>query len=238
MLMHAALADSPRTARSFETFPSHDEFDPLAEDAPVDGLVVTTERRLRRLVIAATDAGSRFTRDRLAHDPAAWMLTPLECMDGERPIDACQDRTGFLRACLVNHLGLGVDASPDALDALVGDDELPEDFDPAPVFPCEPEGRRLLFSASIDGLAEWGGERVRAFCAMVAPSREAATAKLTRRYGALMDGVEVVTGFDRSALAVELLSPSSMRILEAAAGDPDGPSDRRLDIQAERRTDA
>src|SRR3954469_7976833 len=99
-----------------------DPFDPLEADGRGDAPVLTPERRLRRVAIVAADRGARFERERIVHDPVAWLLAPRALFGGRRPLDACQDCTRFLRAAVLHGLSLGLDADPREVDALADDD--------------------------------------------------------------------------------------------------------------------
>lgn len=238
MTCHFNFADvCPLPAEPFHFDPvRQDLHDPLAEDSDKDVSIVTTERRLRRLAVAACDVGSRFAREAIAHDAAAWMLTPLECLDGERPLDACQDLGGFLRATLLNGLALGLDAPADALDALARDDDaevdvaLDADADASPA-------PRSLFTAEISGPVGWGALQVFAFVAMTAPDLGTFRSRLVARYGAaLVDTASIEVGFDSTrACARELVSEASLRLVRAAQADPDGVLGSGLDVHGERR---
>ncbi|HXG55593.1 MAG TPA: hypothetical protein VNJ03_09475 [Vicinamibacterales bacterium] len=118
-------ADSLGTA----TIGSKWNCDPLDPDAIDDVAVTTTSRRLVRLAIAAADAGARFAREGLDEDPAAWMLTPRVLFDGLPPIDACQQRGHFTRSVVLHSLGLGLDADPRAIDALLDEEDDDADGD-------------------------------------------------------------------------------------------------------------
>lgn len=104
--------------------PPVQEFDPFDQDQEEDVRVLTTERRLLRLAIIAADTAARFVREGIETDPVAWLLTPRALFDGERAIDACQGRMHFARAVVLHGLALGLDGDPDAIDALLADDDL------------------------------------------------------------------------------------------------------------------
>lgn len=97
---------------------SYSDHDPLEPDDRADRPVLTTERRLRRLAIVAADTGARFARERIGHDPMAWLLAPRALFDGRNALDACQSRSGFMRAVLLHGLSLGLDADPDEVDGM------------------------------------------------------------------------------------------------------------------------
>lgn len=230
---------------NFETFtcldavPDDGRHDPLGVDLVADLPVVTTERRLRRLAIVACDVGARFVRDAVMHDPVAWMLSPLRCLEGERPLDACQSLDGFLRATLLNGLSLGLDASSDALDALSGEGDLPIDAIIPDGVEAEP-APRMLFTAAISGPVGWGGQELIAFVAMTAPDLTSFRRRLVARFGETLVGTATIErGFDSTrGRARELVSPASLRLVAIALVDPDGPVGAGLDIHGERRFDA
>jgi len=97
---------------------------PFAEDDPADFPILTSERRLLRLVICAADVAARFAREKLANEAAAWMLSPAPMFDFDRPLEACQELDGFRRATLFNGLQVDPCASRGDLDTLVLDDAL------------------------------------------------------------------------------------------------------------------
>ena len=96
--------------------------DPLDQDRPDDPRVIMTERQLIRLVFVAAETGARFERERIEMDPAAWMFAGRRLFHGRAAVVACRERDAFVRALLVHGLSIGLDASPEAVDALVADD--------------------------------------------------------------------------------------------------------------------
>ena len=77
-------------------------------------------------------------------DPAAWLFAPRRLFGGRAAVDACAAHGAFIRAMLLHGLGLGLDAAPEAMDALLAEDR---SFDceeaalvalPAPAMPAEP----------------------------------------------------------------------------------------------------
>lgn len=98
---------------------------PFAEDDPADFPILTSERRLLRLVMCAADVAARFARENRAGDAAAWMRSPAPMFDFDRPLDACQELDGFVRATLLNGLQADLRASRADLDMLVLDDAWP-----------------------------------------------------------------------------------------------------------------
>lgn len=96
--------------------------DPLDPDQAGDLVVASTWRALTRLALVATEAGARFQREEVGHDPMAWMLAPRRLFGGRSALEACLEREGCLRAVLLHGLALGLDAEPAAVDALLLDD--------------------------------------------------------------------------------------------------------------------
>jgi hypothetical protein len=165
-----------------------DLFDPLEADDRGDAPVLTTERRLRRLAIVAADTGARFARERIGHDPVAWLLAPRALFGGRRPLDACQDRKGFLRAALLHGLSLGLDADPGEVDALADDDVRASS--PVARGPSHPLPSELrFFACSIEELDCLAGGGV--LWLMAAAGEDAARARLRGRYGHPADRAEI-----------------------------------------------
>ncbi|MGA9581652.1 MAG: hypothetical protein WBR13_06755 [Allosphingosinicella sp.] len=158
-----------------------DLHDPLEADDRGDAPVLTTERRLRRLAIVAADTGARFARERIDHDPMAWLLAPRALFGGRRPLEACQDRTGFLRAALLHGLSLGLDADPGEVDALADDGDVgasaPEAGGPGAPLPFN----LRFFACSIEELDCLAGGGV--LWLMTAADDDAARVRLRKRYG-------------------------------------------------------
>jgi hypothetical protein len=209
---------------------SFDLFDPLEADDRGDAPVLTTERRLCRLAIVAADTGARFARERIEHDPVAWLLAPRALFDGRRPLEACQGRTGFLRAALLNGLSLGLDADPGEVDALTEEGE----GDGPQCVPGAPGGRGLpeprFYSCSIDSLDCLDGGAV--VWLMPAGDEQAARERLRKRYGHPAERAviwEVVASPDGLDRADDFLSKLLM-VLLGAAGDAAEGVDFRLEI--------
>lgn len=210
------------------------DVDPFGPDDPDDVLVMTSERRLRRLAISAADAGVRFARDAIPYDPAAWMFTPLPMFCFARPLEACQDLDGFSRSSLLHGLHLGLDAGPEELDALLCDDDLPDGFE---ITKCNWVGENArLFTAVIEGGLGAGGVVVRAFCAMMAESADALRARLRSRYDAeLVEVARIVEGYEASPVGDLLLSPDMKLMLAEVAADPRSPRAEGLEVQLDKR---
>jgi hypothetical protein len=118
--------------------------EPLDRDLPDDPDVRLTHRQLIRLVLIAAETGARFEREGIVMDPAAWLFAPRRLFDGRAAVDACAAHGAFIRAMLLHGLGLGLDAAPEAMDALLVEDggfECEEAVMialPAPAKPAEP----------------------------------------------------------------------------------------------------
>jgi hypothetical protein len=96
--------------------------EPLDRDQPDDPGVWLTHRQLIRLVLIAAETGARFEREGIVMDPAAWLFAPRRLFHGRAAVDACAAHGAFIRAMLLHGLGLGFDAAPEAIDALLADD--------------------------------------------------------------------------------------------------------------------
>lgn len=100
---------------------------PLDEDDAADELVITTRRAIGRVALVATETATRFQREAVDHDPMSWMFAPRAVFDGAAAVDACLEREACMRGILVHGLGLGLDASRSAVDALLAADD--DDFE-------------------------------------------------------------------------------------------------------------
>jgi hypothetical protein len=209
--------------------PSLGDYDPLEADDRADRPVLTTERRLRRLALVAADTGARFARERIGHDPVAWLLAPRALFDGRSALDACQGRSCFLRAVLLHGLSLGLDADPDEVDAINGE----EGGGRAGSTPPVGEGAGLssaprFFVCSVDELDDLAGGAV--VWLMPAEDEAAARLRLQERYGSAAERAVV-----REALAGpdgerdDFLS-QLMAVLLVAAGGASAGVEFRLEI--------
>lgn len=227
----ASVSFSPVSAlqpvAAWPAFP--DLHDPLEADDRGDAPVLTTERRLRRLAIVAADTGARFARERIDHDPVAWLLAPRALFGGRRPLDACQDRTGFLRAAVLHGLSLGLDADPGEVDALADDEAgalSPVARGSGAAAPFE----LSFFACSIEELDCLAGGGV--LWLMTAACEDAARARLRDRYGRCADRAvirEVVGPLDGAAPAGDFLS-RLLVVLLGVAGDAAQGVEFRLEI--------
>lgn len=107
--------------------------DPLDEDGVDEEALPIGRRALIRIALVASEAGARFQREGLSQDPTVWMLSPLAMFAGQPPIEACMTLNGCARAVLVHGLGLDLDASAEAINALMSSGE---DIPPAVIANC------------------------------------------------------------------------------------------------------
>ena len=133
--MKAIIADRDRLQISLISSrrPAHGPHfpDPLNADEHPDALVITTKRAIDRVALVATEAANRFYQGSLPHDPMAWMFATRRVFGGGAAIDACLGRDDCMRGIPVHVLGLGLDVSRTAVDALLAyeDDDSTGDED-------------------------------------------------------------------------------------------------------------
>lgn len=119
--------------------------DPLDVDHPDDEIVVTTKRAMTRIALVAVETGGRFEREGIKHDPMSWMLAPRRLFGGSTAIEACQQLEHCRRSILVHGLGLGLDVTPNVIDALVADEgHEPEDSGDGPANEADNIDRKEL----------------------------------------------------------------------------------------------
>lgn len=99
--------------------------DPLDHNED-DERIDMTRRQVVRIALVATEVGARFQRHCVDADPMAWMLAPRRAFDDRPPVEACVTSADCLKAVLIYSLGLDLDIPPDALAALMADDDLSE----------------------------------------------------------------------------------------------------------------
>ncbi len=95
--------------------------DPL-DEGQGDEHITLTLRQVVRIALVATEVGARFQRDNISTDPMAWMLAPRRAFAGLPPVEACMSQQNCARAVLIHGLGLDLNISPAALDALMDDE--------------------------------------------------------------------------------------------------------------------
>lgn len=225
--------------------------DPLDDDQPTDDIVVTTRRAICRVALVATEVAHRFQREAISHDAMSWMLAPRALFGGASAVEACLDRDACLRGVLIHGLSLGLDADPDALDALAADDEDHDDYDaddwePAPNPDFEPRGSNVLTFPLTDGpdlrlytatvVSHDGFETVQAFHASLAAEEAEIAGRLYCRIGAASADARIVEGFDPSdPLVAALVSEAICDTLAIIASQPGSPIAAGLDLNIEQR---
>ena len=190
--------------------------DPLRPDTPADRPVPATRRALTRLVVVAAQVGARFEREGIDYDPVAWMLAPRQLFEGGAALEACLDRDGCLRATVLHGLSIGLDAQPNAIDALLCDGM--EDGDGG-FWDGErgrdrssPARRRRLRLYSAMLVIARGGELVHIFHASVAPTASIVRERISSRFGsAAADQADIQIGVDLECPATSGLLPPAFR---------------------------
>jgi len=198
------------------------------------------EQRARndRLAQVAAAVGARFVQERIAGSAMDWLRSPKKMFGGRIPIEACQEREGFLRAMLLHKFGLGGDVEPGLIDSLPRDDCCPIgewrrdrvlDEDMAD------EGGPALFTYSI--VTESEAAQVQIFGAMTARTSVEVRNRLRERFGPRFGDEGVVRlGFDWSEpLACALVSDAMGDLLLLVEEAPNSTLAQGLDFQVEQR---
>ena len=102
---------------------SREMLNPLEADRPDDQFFIITKRAMCRIALVAAETGGRFERDGIKYDPMSWMLAPRQLFNGGAAIEACAQLEHCRRSILVHGLGLGLDVTPSAIDALIAADD-------------------------------------------------------------------------------------------------------------------
>ena len=217
--------------------------DPLDPDEADDEIVVTSVRRLLRVAVAAADAGARFAHEEAEMDPAAWMIAPRVLFGGRPAIEACQDLDGFCRSIVLHGLRLGMDADPEAVDALLSDDGSDENaaYDLDEDGPVVNDADDIRLPGPLL-LTCWIGcglpaDRLFAFCGLVTDRPADLVERVIARYGAAAAAkAEFQVGFDgTTAMATAMISAAMANTLALASRDPECPLARGLDVAVEQR---
>lgn len=210
--------------------------DPLDEDSADDQPITITARGLVRIAMIAAEAAARFTREQSETDAVTWMLTPRRMFDGRRAIEACLGRDECLRGLLLHGLSIGLDADPEALDALAADDDESDEVTVAARVEEAPTPR--LWTAYL--VDQDGRSSIQAFDAVIAGDRVEAETLLRVRHGASYAGaLDLLEGFDASLpLSEALVSPALTDLLEQVARDPASPLAEGLSISVQQRFSA
>ncbi|MDH7971269.1 hypothetical protein QH494_03675 [Sphingomonas sp. AR_OL41] len=238
----ATTLELPSTTTSAPAAGARTYLDPLDDDRPDDEVVVTTRRAICRIALVATEAGGRFEREAVPHDPMSWMLAPRALFGGVSAVEACLDRDDCLRGVLIHGLSLGLDADPEFVDGLATDDGDAAVIDPGsggwrsnvlPFARSVPDGLRL-FTATV--VSNDGFETVQAFHASLATEEAEVAGRLYCRMGAAAAEARIVDGFDPAEpLVAALVSDAICDTLSIIASDPASPIAAGLDLNIEQR---
>lgn len=250
---HVEAENAPLTTSGGNALPASEygwsRVDPLDEDTHSDAVIQTTDRALVRLAVAATETGARFEREGLEFDAAAWMMAPRDIFDGRAAIEACMERQGFQRNLLLHGLQLGLDADPQAVDALLEDDaggqtsgDLANNDGNRP-HPNELSARVDLMAWSDPQLrtcwldTQRGGVRIFAFFAVVSERPEDIVDRVIGRFGKSAAQVaDFRVGYDHSTpLGVAMISDALADTLALCSSDPRSPLAEGLDVLVEQR---
>jgi hypothetical protein len=220
--------------------------DPVDPDAPGDDVIVTTKRGLCRVAIVAAEVGGRFQREGISLDPMGWMLSPRDLFRGGAAIEACLDRTNFMRATLLHGLSLGADADPEEIDELLADEEGPDRIDDgldddgsAPLDDMVDGAVGLkLFSGVIIHYEDHVALHV--FHASLAWKAGDVLNVLVERHGPeIAAKARIVAGVDSTDPNVsDLVSPATIRLLRQIERDPEAAFAEGLSINIEQRFDS
>lgn len=217
--------------------------DPLDEDTPDDRAVSTTRRGLCRLAVTAAETGARFERERIGHDPAAWLLAPRVLFGGRAALDACLSREHYVRATLLHGLGLGLDADPSDVDDLLSDDDddnlLRDNPGNLPPLTCRSNWsvppKLSLFTATL--AIEERGSTFNVVAASLAEDADQFVHRFATRVGPSLAGQAVIReGVDPTDPLIQaLLSTSMTDMLSRLASQPNWPVGAGLDLHLEQR---
>jgi hypothetical protein len=217
--------------------------DPLDADESSDAVVTTSRRALTRVALVAAEAGARFQREGIGHDPMAWMLAPRRLFRGSAALEACLDRDNCLRAVLLHGLSIGLDATPARIDAILADDLSGDDFGGpwsggarGDVSGGAPSAPRLRLYSAVVVIAR-GGELLHAFHASLAPSAAVVRERIRARFGsAAAAQAEIRVGFDPECPAtMGMVPPAVVDTLIAVGRRRRRASFEGLDITVEQR---
>ena len=189
--------------------------------------------QLGRIVMLAAETGARFERDAIGADPAAWMVAPRRLFGGVSAVEACREERAFLRGMLLHGLSAGLDAEPELLDRLIGDEVEDRDTHEGDLSPPSPP--MDLYTATV--AYERASSTSHIFYACMAFGLASAARELDRRVGmAAARQARVRRGFDPSdPIALENVSPAIGAVLLEVAADPKSPLGQGLNILIEHR---
>lgn len=166
------------------------------------------------------------------------MYAPRALFSGRNAVEACFDPWAFKQAIILHTFSLGLDASPEQIDALLQNVDADDEQIDAPAvlaIRAPAPGQRRLFTAFISETGSCG--TLQAFLALIAEDATEIQKRLRDRYGARLAGTaSVQQGFDASApIAIALVSEAMADTLALIQADPESRLAEGLDIQIESR---
>ena len=197
-----------------------------------------TRVELGRLILLSTEVGARFARDGIPYDPAAWMVAPRRLFGGRSAVDACRAEIPFMRGMLLHSLSCGLDADPDAIDAvLLEHDELAPGSDSSGhiihLDVPEPATGPELYTAIV---VSEGDTCCHAFLARMASGADEVLGELKDRLGDRCRDPEIQRGFDPShPVACAHVSAAITELLHDVAADPTSVLANGLNVFIEHR---
>lgn len=241
--MKATTLSRSRVVRHFAGGAISVNLDPLGNDEAGDDAVATSRRGLARLALVAAEAGARFQREGVGHDPLAWMLAPRRLFRGAAALDACLERDNCLKAVMLHGLSVGLDAAPSRFDPLLAEGNLGDGLG-GPWKGGKRGGssdgsygsRRLrLYSATI--MVARGGELLHAFHASVAPAASVVRERIRARLGtAAAEQAKIRIGFDAECpVTMSMVPPAIVVTLTAMDSRLPWSTLSGIDITVEQR---
>lgn len=200
--------------------------------------IMISRTELGRLILLATEVGSRFSRDGIDYDPAAWMVAPRRLFGGRNAVDACREELPFMRGMLLHSLSCGLDGDPDDFDAIILDrDGSGEASNKSRGLTPDQNSHFSgpeLYTAIVIG--EMTGSLCHVFHATMAFSSEDVLTQLHERLGKLSEQAQVQRGYDPShPVACAHVSAAIGELLLDVAADPNSPLGRGLNVYIEHR---
>lgn len=198
-----------------------------------------TRVELGRLILLSTEVGARFARDGIPHDPAAWMVAPRRLFGGRSAVDACRAEIPFMRGMLLHSLSCGLDADPNAIDAVLlehAEIDLASSTGGNIVrldVPDPATGRELYTAIVVDSE---GDTCCHAFLARMATGADEVLGELKDRLGERCRDPEIQRGFDPShPVACAHVSAAITELLHDVAADPTSVLANGLNVFIEHR---
>jgi hypothetical protein len=219
--MDTMIIEAPRPSAALNETDDSYFLDPLAQDDPLDAVVVTTRRAIGRVAYVAAETAARFQREALPYDPMAWMSVPRAVFDGASALDACLNRDECLRGLLLHGMSLGLNIDRAAIDILMSDEDDFDEHEFRHLYAGRAGGehrprsrstgsksRLRLYTATIAETRD--NVMVQAFHASIARNVDEVRARLAGRFGPdLADAADIRLGLHPSSPLVIALVPTS-----------------------------